>query len=254
MDYKLYDLDLDELQLSTDLCTEKSIAEEYSCTICLNLPLQPKKCTECKKILCASCLQKISSLNDKCPCCTKPLIPKNLGKMSLNTLNIFTIRCPNINCFETFKFEKLTNHLNTCPFTKRKAICTWCGNIINTYNSLAELKTHLNNCETFPQNNFTKDNELNKNSKHNDVQFLEEDIEDAYNIKGYALGKLKKYKEAIVCYNKAIEINPGYADAYNNKGNALYNLKKYKEAIVCYNKAIKIDPGHTEAYFNKDML
>ena len=43
----------------------------------------------------------------------------------------------------------------------------------------------------------------------------------AYNNKGIALSDLGRKEEAIVCYDKAIEINPQYADAYNNKGNAL---------------------------------
>jgi tetratricopeptide (TPR) repeat protein len=71
---------------------------------------------------------------------------------------------------------------------------------------------------------------------------------EAYNSKGNVLDELKKYKEAIVCYNKALEIDPGYDVAYYNKGNALYNLYKHKEALVCYNKAIKIDLA--EAYNN----
>ncbi|CAD8129891.1 unnamed protein product [Paramecium sonneborni] len=35
------------------------------------------------------------------------------------------------------------------------------------------------------------------------------------------INKLKQYKEAIVCYDKAIDLNPKNANAYNNKASAL---------------------------------
>jgi len=55
--------------------------------------------------------------------------------------------------------------------------------------------------------------------------------EDYFN-RGVAKEKLKDYKEVIVDYSKAIELNSDYVDAYYNRGNAKYDLKDYKEAIV----------------------
>ena len=51
-----------------------------------------------------------------------------------------------------------------------------------------------------------------------------------------------KYDEAIVYYDKALEIKPNDVDALNNKGLALYNLERYEEAITYYEKALEIDP------------
>jgi tetratricopeptide (TPR) repeat protein len=51
-----------------------------------------------------------------------------------------------------------------------------------------------------------------------------------WNKKGNTLYNLKKYDEAIKCYDKAIEINPNDAGPWEGKGNALYGLGKYKEA------------------------
>ena len=48
--------------------------------------------------------------------------------------------------------------------------------------------------------------------------------------------KLKKYQEAIECFDKSIELEPNYSKAYENKGAALY-----EEAIKCCNKAIKLN-------------
>ena len=46
---------------------------------------------------------------------------------------------------------------------------------------------------------------------------------------------------------KIIDINAYDADAWSNKGSALEGLKKYDEAIRCYDNAIDIEPGYTKA-------
>ena len=48
--------------------------------------------------------------------------------------------------------------------------------------------------------------------------------------------KLKKYQEAIQCFDKYIELEPNYSNVYENKGAALY-----EEAIKCCNKTIKLN-------------
>ena len=62
-----------------------------------------------------------------------------------------------------------------------------------------------------------------------------------------AMHYLKKYKEAIECYYKAIQINPNYADTFNNKGSSLQNLNKYNEAIECYDRVIQLKPNYQPA-------
>ncbi|CAK84526.1 unnamed protein product, partial (macronuclear) [Paramecium tetraurelia] len=54
--------------------------------------------------------------------------------------------------------------------------------------------------------------------------------------------------------NEAISINPKYVDAWNNKGIALYNLKKFEEAIQCYEKVISINPKDEQAINIKGLL
>ena len=72
-------------------------------------------------------------------------------------------------------------------------------------------------------------------------------------IKGFSLGTLGKYQEAIECYDRAIEINPRYAEAWSNKGNALSGLGRHEEAIECYDRALGIDPRLAEAWYNKGV-
>jgi tetratricopeptide (TPR) repeat protein len=46
-----------------------------------------------------------------------------------------------------------------------------------------------------------------------------------------------KYKNAILCYDKAIRIDPKFPTPWLSKGLIFHKLKKYDEAITCYDKA-----------------
>jgi len=50
-----------------------------------------------------------------------------------------------------------------------------------------------------------------------------------------------EYDNAIVSFNKAIEKKENHADAFVKKTYALSYLKKYDEAIKCFDKAIEIN-------------
>jgi len=74
-----------------------------------------------------------------------------------------------------------------------------------------------------------------------------------WNNKGGALDNLGRHREAIECYDKALDINPGYADAWYNKGLALYDLGRRGEAIECFDKALGINPRHVAAWSSKGV-
>ncbi len=61
----------------------------------------------------------------------------------------------------------------------------------------------------------------------------------------------KKNEDAIIAYDKALEIDPSNTSAWNNKGIAMLRLKKYQEAIDCYDKALELNPNHANAWYNK---
>jgi tetratricopeptide (TPR) repeat protein len=106
---------------------------------------------------------------------------------------------------------------------------------------------------------------------------LANDLASAYMNKGVSLDNLGKLNEAIIEYDKAIEIIKSLveqgktelandlASAYMNKGVSLGNLGKLNEAIIEYDKAIEIlkdlvEQGRTElandlakAYINKGV-
>ncbi|MBU0476146.1 MAG: tetratricopeptide repeat protein [Bacteroidetes bacterium] len=66
--------------------------------------------------------------------------------------------------------------------------------------------------------------------------------------KGYNAQELGELDNAILYYQKAIELNPNYVDAYYNMGNAYGKNDNADKAIECYQKVIEIAPNYTDAY------
>ncbi len=71
-----------------------------------------------------------------------------------------------------------------------------------------------------------------------------------HNNLGNALKRQGKIEEAIVHFNKALQINPGYAKAYNNLGTALASQGKTEEAVKHFGIALYINPGYAAAHSN----
>ena len=69
--------------------------------------------------------------------------------------------------------------------------------------------------------------------------------------KGNALVKEKKYKEALDCYTKAIELDPNDPILYSNRSAMHLNLHEYNEALTDADKAISIKPEYGKAYLRK---
>jgi tetratricopeptide (TPR) repeat protein len=86
------------------------------------------------------------------------------------------------------------------------------------------------------------------------IDFSKKDIElvaTTWINRGVAFLGLGKSEDALVSFNKAIDINSNDPEAWFNKGVTLQNLKRYDEAEHHYDQAIKLKPDYTEAYFNK---
>ncbi|MFP5273801.1 tetratricopeptide repeat protein, partial [Coleofasciculus sp.] len=66
--------------------------------------------------------------------------------------------------------------------------------------------------------------------------------------RGFCLSHLKRYEEALVSYDKAIELNPNDAPAWVIRGGVLYKLERYEEALVSYEKAIELNPNYAPAW------
>ncbi|WP_016950412.1 serine/threonine-protein kinase [Anabaena sp. PCC 7108] len=65
---------------------------------------------------------------------------------------------------------------------------------------------------------------------------------------GKALFELKKYQESLLSYDKAIQIQPDYVEAWAGRGFALASLQRYSEAIAAFDKALKIKNDYSEMW------
>ena len=73
---------------------------------------------------------------------------------------------------------------------------------------------------------------------------------------GVALMHEKKYAEALVDFEKALQSKPDFAEAHNNLAYCLRHQgpAKYSEALGHYNEAIHLKPNLAEAYEYRGVL
>jgi tetratricopeptide (TPR) repeat protein len=98
-----------------------------------------------------------------------------------------------------------------------------------------------------------KDAELSKGNGSGDVRENKPEDATMWGNKGNSLVESSMYDDAIKCYDKALEINPGSMEAWNNKGLALARTGRLAEAVQCYDRALEIDPGDSEVIYNKGI-
>jgi tetratricopeptide (TPR) repeat protein len=67
---------------------------------------------------------------------------------------------------------------------------------------------------------------------------------------GNALLKKGNVDEAIAHFQRALQIDPDSVEAHNNLGNALLKEGNVDEAIVQYQKALQINPDYAKAHYN----
>ncbi|MBI4464028.1 MAG: tetratricopeptide repeat protein [Acidobacteria bacterium] len=72
--------------------------------------------------------------------------------------------------------------------------------------------------------------------------------------KGVILFKEGKASEALECYDKAIEINPNSAAAWYNRGTACQKQQKLEDALACYDRALELDSLNEATWLNKGVL
>lgn len=79
-------------------------------------------------------------------------------------------------------------------------------------------------------------------------------LEELYNNRGIAKGKLQAYRGAIQDYNKAIELNPNFYEVFYYSGLVKANLKDFRGAIKDYDKTIELNPNHTSTYYRRGLV
>ncbi len=71
---------------------------------------------------------------------------------------------------------------------------------------------------------------------------------------GNALGEHEDLAAAVVCYRRAVALDPDFAEAHNNLGSGLQRQHDFDEALEHYDCALKLKPEFALAYFNRASL
>ena len=72
-----------------------------------------------------------------------------------------------------------------------------------------------------------------------------------YSMRGNAKRNSGDFDGAISDQNKALDFDPLYADGYFNRGSAKYKMGDFAGAIEDYTQVIKINPKDSDAFFNR---
>jgi len=65
---------------------------------------------------------------------------------------------------------------------------------------------------------------------------------------------LKRFKEALDCFEQATQIRPEFTEAHVNRGNLLKESGDLEGALGSFENAISVDPGFAEAHLNRGNL
>ncbi len=65
---------------------------------------------------------------------------------------------------------------------------------------------------------------------------------------------LKRYDEALACYEKAIGVKPDFVQAMNNRGVTLRALGRIDEALASFDEALTLKPDFAKALSNRNQL
>lgn len=63
----------------------------------------------------------------------------------------------------------------------------------------------------------------------------------------------ERYEEAMQCFDKVLQIDPGFADAWYYEGSILNTLGAPDEAVKYFDKALETNPDHTDAMYSKGV-
>jgi tetratricopeptide (TPR) repeat protein len=117
-------------------------------------------------------------------------------------------------------------------------------------NSAAHFNLAVYYCETNFYENALK--ELQQFDKLDEgLRDLEGKGTRVYNLRGEIKKGQGLDEEAIIEFNKAIQVNPKFAPAYNNRGISYFNQRHLDLSISDFNKTIELDPTFAGAYSNR---
>ena len=78
-------------------------------------------------------------------------------------------------------------------------------------------------------------------------------LETVLTAAGDVFRALGEHREAVACYDKALDISPHQSGALVNKANTLDDMGQHDEALNCYDQALAIDSQNATAWGNKGV-
>lgn len=116
---------------------------------------------------------------------------------------------------------------------------------ISIFLFLLSLSLFFNTC-IFAQNDARVISEPVNSNERTAKSYVDEGI--AYRMKG-------DNNNAIICFTKAIEIDPNYAEAYECRGLSYGSsqIGDFDKALLDFNKAIELNPKNPDFYFGRAL-
>lgn len=234
-----------------------------------------KECTACKKEydshmnFCVDCGGRLTEQAIKCISCAHELKPKmkfcpwcgtsqdgptpsgtGQGKgISLGDKNV--IAGDIIAGKEDYNISGNATFVNTQDESSSVVKCAVCGKRMKIIDSFECPKCHAEVCNNhFHQQsgNCEVCNPLSKSRQENHTRANE--LAD----QGQQAYFNSNDKEAVSCFNKAIELDPGNYKAYTGLAD-VYNARgEYEDALICANKAMELNPKHIYTYIVKSYV
>ena len=91
-----------------------SVKEEVTCSICLDIKIDPLMCTKCQNSYCSKCIKNWQSKSGLCPYqCESPKY--SIARVVKNLVSKLNFRCKN-GCYKIINFEKF----NQIKFIKNR--------------------------------------------------------------------------------------------------------------------------------------
>lgn len=76
----------------------------------------------------------------------------------------------------------------------------------------------------------------------------------AWYNRGILKGMLGLYEESLPDFDMTVKLVPGYKKGYLNRGTTKKHLTDYEGALSDYNYAIKLDPNYGDAFYNRGLI
>ena len=74
---------------------------------------------------------------------------------------------------------------------------------------------------------------------------------EAWHNRGSALGRLGNYEAALESFEQTLKIDPHNSQAWNERGHVLYQLNQWQEAVASWDRAIAIVSSNYQFWYNR---